>query len=964
MSFGYQVLGFGAFPNREADYFIENAIMLDGGADYLSWTPSVAGTEETWTFSFWIKKSEFGSEMGLFEVQVDTSNRLGLRYGAASTDTLTAFGDISGSRKLQYNSDGVYRDPTAWQNIVISMNTTDGTASNRFNMWINGQTVSSTSPTYPDEDDVFNINTATTHYIGRRGGGSGYFHGYLAEVIFLDGTASTDASEFGKYDSNGVWVPKDPSETITDFGTNGFHLDFKSADIGNDVSGNNNDFTPSSIGANNVVVDTCSDSSDTDVTLFPCLDPDNKESNITLSSSNLKAENDAQAAWNSVLGTIGLSSGRYYWEITRAYSGHGYDTWGVVGDGKVAGDLNRGSAGAITFDTASGKIRKFVETTSDADYYTSGTGSASGDVIGVDLDVDNDTIELIVGGTGRGTLDTSGLAKPLFPVSMIYSGGSVDHIYNFGSSSYTHTKPSGASNITETVTGVGNYATLNPLDLASSTVLSNGNLRCTSGSNFFDNNYAFSTIEMSSGKFYVTSLPSDTGKYLGIANASVIGDIATANDVHIYWDSSAPRMVYWNGSNNNLTPSPTEVRGFDQLGIALNATNGDYWIGWYDRSGSAWYWYNSSASNWTGNPDSDSGKSGTLSGGPYRFMAGCNASGTHDIDFGQGSLWNNITELTEFKELKTADLAAPTVKDPDDGFALITLENGNTIEASLATARTGWSSFIDVFKREDTNDEDYDVRFSDDSGNSMHFNTNAAAGSELSLASGVNYSAWSWRVGATYGCYTAEISHDNTSATNQAHSLGSGAKSAVAKRSDSTGDWYVSHPNLSSANIRFNVQEATTSELVTVNDTNVTLSTSLPSGTYRVIVWKQIEGFSAFTKYDHDGSTTDGPYVHLGGSASLIAWRNTDSSNYNDFFSTFPSYTSNGNGNPTDVRYNWGNGEKGYSGITIGDVTANGYKMRPSSGSAFGKDADDPMLVWAWGLRPFGGSGVAQARAR
>ena len=119
MSFGYQVLGFGAFPNREADYFIENAIMFDGGADYLSWTPSGAGTEETWTFSFWIKKSEFGSEMGLFEVQVDTSNRLGLRYGASSTDTLTAFGDISGSRKLQYNSDGVYRDPTAWQNIVI-----------------------------------------------------------------------------------------------------------------------------------------------------------------------------------------------------------------------------------------------------------------------------------------------------------------------------------------------------------------------------------------------------------------------------------------------------------------------------------------------------------------------------------------------------------------------------------------------------------------------------------------------------------------------------------------------------------------------------------------------------------------------------------------------------------------------------------------------------------------------------
>jgi len=350
---------------------------------------------------------------------------------------------------------------------------------------------------------------------------------------------------------------------------------------------------------------------------------------------------------------------------------------------------------------------------------------------------------------------------------------------------------------------------------------------------------------------------------------------------------------------------------------------------------------------------------------PYKIMAVIYSGGSADCTLVTNSAnFENSIGVSGYKTLNTANLPAPTVKNPDNGFALITLEDGDTIEASLANARAGWGSFIDVFKREDTNNEDYDVRFSDDSGNSMHFNTNAAAGSEATLASGVNYSAWSWRVGATYGCYTAEISHSNGSATNQAHSLGSGAKTAVAKRSDSTGDWYVSHPNMSSANIRFNVQEATTSELVTVDGTNVTLNSSFATGTYRVIVWEQIEGFSAFTGYDHNGSTTDGPYVHLNGSASLVAWRNIDSSNSNDFFATFPSYTSNGTGNPTDIRYNWGNGEKGYSGITIGDVTANGYKMRPSAGSAFGKDADDPMLVWAWGIRPFGGSGVAQARAR
>ena len=66
------------FGPSTSGHVIENAIMLDGSADYLSWTPFAAGTEETWTFSFWVKKSEFGSEMGLFEVQVNTSNRLGI----------------------------------------------------------------------------------------------------------------------------------------------------------------------------------------------------------------------------------------------------------------------------------------------------------------------------------------------------------------------------------------------------------------------------------------------------------------------------------------------------------------------------------------------------------------------------------------------------------------------------------------------------------------------------------------------------------------------------------------------------------------------------------------------------------------------------------------------------------------------------------------------------------------------
>ena len=53
---------------------------------------------------------------------------------------------------------------------------------------------------------------------------------------------------------NGVLIPKDPSSLT--FGTNGFHLKFENAsDLGNDSSGNNNDWTVHNAGADHQVLD-------------------------------------------------------------------------------------------------------------------------------------------------------------------------------------------------------------------------------------------------------------------------------------------------------------------------------------------------------------------------------------------------------------------------------------------------------------------------------------------------------------------------------------------------------------------------------------------------------------------------------------------------------------------------------------------------------------------------------------
>ena len=75
---------------------------------------------------------------------------------------------------------------------------------------------------------------------------------YLAEWIFADGQAYAP-TQFGE-SKNGVWIPKDP--TGTNFGTTGHHLKFENAsDLGNDSSGNNNDWTVSNMGADHQVLD-------------------------------------------------------------------------------------------------------------------------------------------------------------------------------------------------------------------------------------------------------------------------------------------------------------------------------------------------------------------------------------------------------------------------------------------------------------------------------------------------------------------------------------------------------------------------------------------------------------------------------------------------------------------------------------------------------------------------------------
>ena len=164
-----------------------------------------------------------------------------------------------------------FRDPSGWTNFIIEYNSDDSTTGDRFKWYINGLI-------YPDFtngsgtgtgatdfwrqngtqyitsglDFAFTKNGGTTNF-GRSPANSGsYYDGYIAEIVVLDGTGSyTDVGEF----KNGVWIPKDPSGLT--FGNNGYHLKFGNAsNLGEDSSGNNNDFTANNMGTDHQVIDT------------------------------------------------------------------------------------------------------------------------------------------------------------------------------------------------------------------------------------------------------------------------------------------------------------------------------------------------------------------------------------------------------------------------------------------------------------------------------------------------------------------------------------------------------------------------------------------------------------------------------------------------------------------------------------------------------------------------------------
>jgi hypothetical protein len=142
------------------------------------------------------------------------------------------------------------------------------------------------------------------------------------------------------------------------------------------------------------------------------------------------------AAWYQSRSGFGLTSGKWYWEVTILSTN--VSTNGIcIGIANTnAQTAGFGASNQWTYNNNSSG-RKSLNGTSSA----YGVAYVTNDVVGVAFDADAGTLVFYVNNSSQGTAASSGLPNPAFPIVSCYGTDSV--AINFGQRPFTYTPPSG-----------------------------------------------------------------------------------------------------------------------------------------------------------------------------------------------------------------------------------------------------------------------------------------------------------------------------------------------------------------------------------------------------------------------------------------------------------------------------------------------------------------------------------------
>jgi hypothetical protein len=629
--------------------YVGNSLRFRASASaYLSRTPTITSNQKTFTWSGWIKRGTLGSssQQDIFRCQIsgDGNNLFQIYW---YNDNIFVR-DYQSGYTLQFITTAVYRDPAAWYHIVVAIDTTQATSTNRFKLYVNGTQVTAFSTAdYPAQNTNTVVDkSGTTNWIGF----GNYFDGYMANINFIDGQALTPNS-FGTFNSYGVWQPIYYGGS---YGTNGFYLPFNtgSSTYSGLFNGSSQylsvaDNSAFNIASNDFTVECWFNSSSFGTGQF------------VLSQWNSASYGYAFSINNST--TIKFeffSGGTYYnrsYTVPTLSTGVWYNIAWVRSSGTTTLYLNGIATGTPTSDNYSitdsnqplligingdgnnqyfnGYISnlRFVNGTA---VYTSNFTPSTSNLTAVTNTklltlqnatiVDNSTNAFSITNTNG---VTTGQTYP-FAISIFKDQGPAGNNWtpNNISGAFGSTLDYMTDVPTLTSATAANYAVLNPLYPNGSASIINGNLTVSPSGTYCN---GLSTIQLNSGAYYAectVTTAQAMGWGIWLNSASTTASVGTT-PTGFYGIYSGGATLMLNGTSPYTNAAGTPSNG-DIVQVAWN--NGNVWFGKNN------VWYNSTFGT-TGNPAT--GANPTVSGLSANAFSiafcGANASPVLNANFGQ-----------------------------------------------------------------------------------------------------------------------------------------------------------------------------------------------------------------------------------------------------------------------------------------------------------------------------------------
>jgi len=394
--------------------------------------PSSAGNSEVGTLSVWTKRANITNGNQNIITLDQSGTYFELYY--KSTDEIQVYAtshtnaDLTTKRK--------FRDTNAWYHVVLAIDSTQSTASNRLKLYINGEQITDFfTATYPGQGNNMYINQGSgTINVGSLGS-SNYYTGSMSHFHWIDGTAY-DASAFGETDATtGEWKIK--TNVSVTYGTNGFFI-LKDGNSVTDQSGQGNNFTVSN--------GTLTKTEDNPSNVFCTNNYSWKQESsryLTHTRGNTMISGGGSATWYQTPGTLAFNSGKFYWEckynaatnLTQNHAGV------IVYEKTQESGKFRDKVGSVFFTNEDGGEMHIDGPATTADYGTIGQNDILG--VAVDMDATTPTVKFYKNGSLHASTNAASLAgKFVTPAQMIYQSGEFQ--LNFGNGYFSTTAVSSA----------------------------------------------------------------------------------------------------------------------------------------------------------------------------------------------------------------------------------------------------------------------------------------------------------------------------------------------------------------------------------------------------------------------------------------------------------------------------------------------------------------------------------------